>query len=120
MAPIQLNPNVYRFLYAWYVLYHKLGLGEPSISELRYIYIMKRHLAIGCANKNYRVFYLSHRKDIDLIVGALTSNKHWRKKWFWVDGVWQSPNGVYLLDALKKVFNCLQGRIRWPGVKLTP
>ena len=27
---------------------------------------------------------------------------------------------MYLLDASKKVFNCLQGRIKWPDVKLTP
>ena len=82
-------------------------MGEPSISELRYIYTMKSHPATGCANKNYGVFYLSHRKDVDLIIGAPSSNKNWRKKWFWVDGVWQSPNGVYLLDASKKVFNRL-------------
>ena len=52
VAPIQLNPNVYRFLYAWFVPYHKLSLGEPSVYELRYIYTMKSHPAVDCANKN--------------------------------------------------------------------
>ena len=35
---------------------------------------MKSHPAIGCANKNYGVFYLIHRKNIDLIVGAPTAH----------------------------------------------
>ena len=65
-------------------------------------------------------FYLSHRKDIDLIMGAPSSNKNWRKKWFWVDGAWQSSNSVHLVDASEGVFNCLQARIKWPDVKLTP
>ena len=65
-------------------------------------------------------FYLSHRKDIDLIVGAPSSNKNWRKKWFWVDGVWQSSNSMHLVDASEGVFNRLQARIKWPDVKLTP
>ena len=118
-APIHLNPNVYQFLSAWYILYHKLGLCELSILKLRHIYIMKSHLALGYANKNYGVFYLSHMKDINLIMGTTTSNKHWRKRWLWVDGVWQSPNDVYLVDASKKVFNLLQGRIKWGDVQLT-
>lgn len=95
-------------------------MGEPSISKLRYIYTMKSHPATGCANKNYGVFYLSHRKDLDLIVGAPSSNKNWRKKWFWVGGVWQSSNDAHLLGASEKVFNRLQARIKWPDVKLTP
>ena len=80
---------------------------------------MKSHPSISCANKNYGVFHLSHRNNVDLIVGTLTSKKHWRKRWFWVDSVWQSPKGVYLLDASEKVFNCLQGRIKWGDMKLT-
>lgn len=87
MAPIQLNPDVYRFLSTWYVFYHKLGLGETSAAELRHIYIMKSYPTLGCSNKNYGVFYLSHRKDVDLIMGTSTSNKDWKKRWFWVDGI---------------------------------
>ena len=95
-------------------------MSEPSIYELRYIYTTKSHPTTGCTNKNYGVFYLSHKKDVDLIVGAPSSNKNWRKKWFWVDGVWQSSNGAHLLGASDKVFNRLQARIKWPNVKLTP
>ena len=57
MAPIQLSPNAYRYLTAFFILYHKLGLGEPSMVEIKYIYLIKSHLSRGFLNKNYSVFF---------------------------------------------------------------
>ena len=38
LAPVQLNTNAYRFLAAYYVLYQKLKLGEPSLSEVMHAF----------------------------------------------------------------------------------
>ena len=55
LAPIQFNPNVFRYLATLFVLFSKLRLGEPTIAKLASIYALKSQPSPGCANKNYGV-----------------------------------------------------------------
>ena len=119
LAPIQLNPNVYRYLAALFVLFSKLHLGEPTVAELVSIYALKSHPSSGCINKNYGVYYLSHSKDVAIIRGVPTSNKTWRRHWFWVGGNWRAEFDLKLLPDNERVFNEVQGQLNWSGARIS-
>ena len=119
LAPIQVNPNVYRYLTALFVLFSKLHIGEPTVAELASIYALKSYPSSGCANKDYGVYYLSHSKDVVIIHGVPTSNKMWRRHWFWVGGNWRAEFDPKFLPKNERVFNKVQRKLSWSSVCLS-
>lgn len=119
LAPVQVNPNVFRFLAALFVLFSKLRLGEPSVAELTSIFALKSHPSPGCANKNFGVYYSSQVKDAVIIHGVPTSNKNWRRNWFWAGGRWRADFDPELLSEEEVVCNQVQGKVNWGAVELS-
>ena len=62
--------------------------------EFKYIYLIKNHPDGECWDKNYGVFYLSHKKKLVVIQGTQTSNKRLRSHWFWVDRGWLTEKNL--------------------------
>ena len=54
-----------------------------------------------------------------IVHGITTSNKTWRRHWFWVGGSWKAEFDSKLLPKNEHVFNKIQGQMDWSIVDLS-
>ncbi|KAJ4702886.1 Collagen alpha-1(VII) chain like [Melia azedarach] len=84
LAPCQLVLNSWRVLVGMYVLWNKIGHGEPSISDLRRLYQVR-----AGPKTNPGLFYLAARSKGERPVPDFPdSNKSWKDRWLFVGGEW--------------------------------
>ena len=79
VCPSQLSPNFWGVLVRLLVVFRDKGLGVPSIALLLDLFNVKE------AAEGF--LYLSKRSSAPLIISDLpSSHKHWKKRYFFVNG----------------------------------
>ena len=79
VCPSQLSPNFWGVLVDLMVVLRDKGLGVPSIALLLDLFSMKE------ASKGF--FYISKRSTTrPIIVDLPSSHKHWKERYFFVEG----------------------------------
>ena len=95
IAPCQLNLNSWRILSGLHVVWHRAGLGEPSLEEVKRLYRLKAN-----PRSHYGWYYLSaYAYSSNLVRRLPDSNKNFKDLWFWASGDWGRVLRSYTEDV---------------------
>ena len=103
IAPCQLSLNSWRILAGLYTAWHRAGLGEPSLEEVKRLYRLKAN-----PKAHHGWYYLSAYSSPSNVVQKLPdSNKNFKDLWFWATGDWgrtlRSDEGETLVPDIFRV-----------------
>ncbi|KAK2662047.1 hypothetical protein Ddye_000621 [Dipteronia dyeriana] len=99
-APAQLSPNAWRALIGTYIIWKQCQFPELTFRELQQLYQLKIH------PKSCGWYCLSTWPGKEaMVVDSPSSNKTWKKKWFFASGHWEAdPNEQNLEHRIPTAF----------------
>lgn len=86
LTPFQFVPNAYKYIVGMYIIYHKLGFGEPTPEEFTWFYQLKVY-------SDERYFYTSKWpiRSLNGICKIHDNMDPFKRKFFWIDGKFWIP-----------------------------
>ncbi|TXG53679.1 hypothetical protein EZV62_018935 [Acer yangbiense] len=99
-APAQLSPNAWRALIGTYIIWKQCQFPELTFREFQQLYQLKIH------PKSHGWYCLSTWPGKEaMVIDSPSSNKNWKKKWFFASGHWEAdPNEQDLEHRIPTAF----------------
>ena len=94
IAPFQLVPNAYRAMVALYIIFFKLGIGEPQPEDFAWFYQIK-----SCGDLGFYYFSKWADKTLVAVEGIRDNMGPFKKNFFYtpshVAGNFRTPSNIY-------------------------